>query len=191
MMLLVHSCQANPEYNSTVMKQNNHDSLLNYTLPLKGLIDSLGLKNEKVRLLISKSHYTLTFLANDIPLKTYPVVLGPNTIDDKRMEGDGCTPEGIFGIRNMYPHRSWSKFIWIDYPNEDSWKKHRLSKQKGEIPETATIGGEIGIHGVPDGNDALIEERINWTAGCISLKTNDINEIFDNTSKSTLIEIVK
>lgn len=167
------------------------DSLLNYTLPLKSIIDSLGLKDKKVKLLISKSRYTLTFIANDKPLKTYPVVFGPNPVDDKRMEGDGCTPEGIFGIRNMYPHKSWSKFIWIDYPNEESWKKHRLSKQKGEIPETATIGGEIGIHGVPEENDALIEGRINWTAGCISLKTTDINELFDNISKSTKVEIIK
>jgi murein L,D-transpeptidase YafK len=189
MIFLVHSCHAIPFHDRSAM--NDHDSLLNYNLPLKGLIDSLELKGEAIRLLICKSQYTLTVIVKNKPIKTYPVVLGPNPIDDKRMEGDGCTPEGIFGIRNMYPHRSWTKFIWIDYPNDESREKHRLSKQKGEIPETATIGGEIGIHGVPDGNDALIEERINWTAGCISLKTADINEIYENISKSTIVEIVK
>jgi len=61
----------------------------------------------------------------------------------------------------------------------------------GLIPKKATIGGEIGIHGVPKGYDYLIDEKENWTLGCISLKTNDINELYDAVSYHTKIYIFK
>ena len=127
---------------------------------------------------INKSEYTLSIISGFQTLKTYPVVFGPNPVDDKRMEGDGSTPEGVFTIRSLYPHKKWSKFLWIDYPTADSYKKFDSAKQSGSIPDDAAIGGEIGIHGVPDSNDRLINDKVNWTAGCIALKTADIDEIF-------------
>lgn len=39
---------------------------------------------------------------------------------DKLMQRDKCTPEGIFSIRDKYPHNMWCRFMWIDYPSEDS-----------------------------------------------------------------------
>jgi hypothetical protein len=27
-------------------------------------------------------------------------------------------------IKDMYPHESWSKFLWLDYPTTQSWRKH-------------------------------------------------------------------
>ena len=112
-------------------------------------------------------------------LNSYPVVLGPDPVNDKLMEGDGCTPEGIFGIRDKYPHRKWTRFIWLDYPNEESWKKFNKAKADGKIPQDATIGGEVGIHGVPPGKDCWIDKGENWTLGCISLKNADIVELYD------------
>jgi len=173
------------------MKKQVNNNLLNYDLPLAELLKLKGFDALPIRLWISKSLFTLTLYKNDKPIKTYPVVLGSDPENDKLMEGDGCTPEGIFRIRNKFPHPKWSRFIWIDYPNDQSWEKHQLSKQNGKIPPNATIGGEIGIHGVPDSDDALVDEGINWTAGCISLKTDDVKEIFEYVSPDTIIEIVK
>jgi murein L,D-transpeptidase YafK len=140
---------------------------------------------------IDKSDYTLSLLSDTITLKQYPVVFGGNPVDDKLREGDQCTPEGTFYIISKYPHRNWSRFIWIDYPNDDSWKKHNTAKNEGRIPKEASIGGEIGIHGVPEGGDAAIDLKYNWTLGCISLKNTDIEEFYPLINKSTRIVITK
>ena len=122
-------------------------------------------------------------------IKTYPVVFGFNPFDDKLKQGDGCTPEGEFGIRAKYPHSSWSKFIWIDYPNKASWEKHAKAKKDGTISKKATIGGEVGIHGVPAGYDYIIDEKQNWTLGCISLKNKDIDDLYESIGTKTRILI--
>jgi hypothetical protein len=92
-------------------------------------------------------------------------------------------------VHTKYPHRSWDKFIWINYPTEDSWKKHRQAKRDGIIDQSAKIGGEIGIHGVPAGTDNLIDLRMNWTLGCISLKNNDINDFYPFIKAGTAVII--
>lgn len=139
---------------------------------------------------ISKSTYILELRADTVTLARFPMVLGGNPVDDKRMQGDKSTPEGIFSIRDLYPHKKWSKFIWIDYPTAASWEKHEAAKRKGLIPQTANIGGEIGIHGVPEGYDSAIDAKQNWTLGCISLKTSDINWLYDHVYKGMKVEIV-
>lgn len=152
--------------------------LVNYSFLLSHLLDSLELKKSDLRIVVSKSKYLLIVAKGTLIVKSYPVVFGFNAIDDKLKEGDGATPEGTFKIRAMYPHKSWSKFLWIDYPNEGSWSKHKNAKKQGRIPVNSSIGGEIGIHGVPTGSDYAIDQKQNWTLGCVSLKNKDIDEIY-------------
>ncbi len=169
---------------SLLFSQNDY---LNYEKQISELIANID--KDSVSILIEKSEYKLTMLYCNEKIKSYPVVFGSNPIDDKLRQGDSCTPEGIFKVRALYPHKSWSKFIWIDYPTEDSWKKHNTAKSSGLITENASIGGEIGIHGVPKGYDNMIDEKYNWTLGCISLKNPDINEIYSIIKVGTKIEI--
>jgi murein L,D-transpeptidase YafK len=160
-------------------------------LTLSEILDSLHIDKAGISVLIDKSDYRLYICYQKNILKSYPVVFGKNTQDDKLMQGDNCTPEGSFRIIDKYPHKSWSKFIWINYPNEESWRKHKTAKSAGRIPANAQIGGDIGIHGVPAGMDYLIDLRYNWTLGCISLKNKDIDEIYPFITKTTKIEIRK
>jgi murein L,D-transpeptidase YafK len=159
--------------------------------PLESIIDSLKAGSKTITLVISKSKYELTVWADTLKLKTYPIVFGQNPVDDKLQQGDMCTPEGVFKIKSKYPHASWTKFIWFDYPNAESWRKHNEAKRKGVIPQNAKIGGEVGIHGVPKGCDYVVDNKQNWTWGCVSLKNNDINEIYDVVNKNTVVEIRK
>ena len=169
----------------TAFSQNtsNNQQLLNYDKKISELIESID--KDKVSLLIEKSDYKLTIIYEGVKIKSHPVVFGSNPIDDKLRQGDSCTPEGEFKVRAKYPHHSWSKFLWIDYPTDDSWNKHREAKTQGRIPQNASIGGEIGIHGVPEGMYYLIDSKENWTLGCISLKNKDINEIYSITKIGT------
>lgn len=167
------------------------DQLLNYSIPLNKLIDSLKVQEKDISIFIDKSDYTLAIKNKSELIKEYPIVLGSNPIDDKRMEGDRCTPEGTFHIISKYPHANWKKFIWIDYPNEESRKKFNEAKANGTIPKDAKIGGEVGIHGTPENCDYLVDEGINWTYGCISLKRLDVDEIYPYIKKETDIIINK
>jgi len=154
-------------------------------------VNALGFNHKDLLILIDKSDYKLSVTHNGTIVRQYPIVFGANPIDDKLMEGDKRTPEGVFRVRDHYPHKSWSKFIWIDYPTKDSWVKHNRAKSRGLIPNTAEIGGEIGIHGVPANSDNLIQDGVNWTWGCVALLNKDINDLYTIIQKGTKVEIVK
>ncbi|MCR9171036.1 MAG: L,D-transpeptidase [bacterium] len=161
--------------------------------PTEKLVDIIaqnGIRKSDLKIHIDKSEYYLAVKHKDSVLIKYPCVFGFNAVDDKAMEGDGCTPEGEFGVRSMYAHKSWKYFIWIDYPNAESWRRFKKRKADGDIPSDATIGGEVGIHGVPEGMDSMIEDGTNWTLGCISLKNAHITDLYKSINRSTKIEIV-
>ncbi|HLO61207.1 MAG TPA: L,D-transpeptidase [Bacteroidales bacterium] len=166
-------------------------NVVNHDLSLSRIIDSLKIDKNTISILIDKSDYRLYICSNEKIIKEYPVVFGKKDNQDKLMQGDKCTPEGKFNIISKYPHKEWSKFIWINYPNQDSWRKHNEAKKNGTIPKNAEIGGSVGIHGVPKGMDYLIDLKYNWTLGCISLKNKDVNEIYPYINKNTVIEIRK
>lgn len=163
----------------------------NYDFSAEEILRKEHINKKHTHIHIDKSAYKLSLKYGDQILKEYPVVFGENAIDDKRREGDMCTPEGKFKVRDLYPHKNWSKFIWIDYPTKESQRKFEKSKVNGEIPKDATIGGEVGIHGVPEGKDHLITDQNNWTWGCISLMNNDIEDLYSVCFKGMEIEIVK
>ncbi|MEY4002477.1 MAG: hypothetical protein RIT07_519 [Bacteroidota bacterium] len=159
---------------------------------IKNYIRQKGIKPQSLIVLIDKSEKTLSLMHKNQLLKTYPVALGSISLADKLREGDNLTPEGDFFIQSKYPHKSWKYFLWVNYPTNDSRKKHRQAKKAGLIPQNANIGGQIGIHGVVKGRDFLVSSGIPWTKGCISLKNADISELYEIIgTRSTLIRIQK
>lgn len=159
-------------------------------LPLERALPERNPDLSQISLRIEKSAYRLTVFYRGKSVKTYPVVFGPNPVDDKIREGDHCTPEGEFKLIGHREHKWWSRFLWVGYPTEASRKRFRAAKAAGKLSKSATIGGQIGIHGVPEGHDDWIDKRINWTAGCISLKTADILELYRFTRVGTPVTIV-
>lgn len=178
-------CQA-----QTSLHGDGPGDLFNYKRPLEEAISASEIDKTKVSILIEKSYYRLTVYYDGEAVKSYPVVFGGNPVGDKYREGDRRTPEGLFKVRDLYPHDSWSKFIWLDYPTQESWRKHLQAKREGTINWGDSIGGEIGIHGVPNNSDYLIDKRQNWTLGCIALKNKDVDEIYRVLQQNTLVEIV-
>jgi murein L,D-transpeptidase YafK len=129
-------------------------------------------------LVVDKSDYELKVYDKEGWLTTYPVVFGNKSLKDKTMQGDRCTPEGTFRIINKNPNHKWNKFILFDYPNAESYQKFNERKRRGEIPQNAEIGSAIGIHGTWPGSEAVVDNYVNWTEGCISMKNEDIQELF-------------
>lgn len=158
---------------------------------LQTIVKERKIPKSELIIKIDKSAYTLSVWHKEEQLISYPCVFGFNPVDDKQQEGDGCTPEGEFKIKSMYAHASWKYFIWIDYPNKESRKRFNERKAEGAISSDASIGGEIGIHGVPEGSDAMIANKTNWTLGCISLTREHITDLYKSISSGTKILIEK
>lgn len=144
-----------------------------------------------ISITIDKSDYELSVYDEKGWYATYPVVFGNNSLEDKKMEGDNNTPEGSFKIVSKRVHEKWSRFLAIDYPTKESWDKFKQRKQRGEIPQNASIGGSIGIHGVWPHEDFVIDKYKNWTMGCISMKGSDVLEVYGYTPVGTKVTIRK
>ncbi|RBL93662.1 L,D-transpeptidase family protein [Chitinophaga flava] len=147
---------------------------------------------DKIFLLIDKSDYRM-YLYEDVTLrKIYKVVFGNKDQGDKEVEGDRKTPEGTFHILSKRLDNRWSRFMLLDYPNEDSKRKFQQLQSDGSLSQSATIGGGIGIHGVEYGagiRDNYVDSRENWTMGCVSMKNADVNELYEIIKVGTPVVI--
>jgi murein L,D-transpeptidase YafK len=160
-------------------------------VPLSRIVDSLHIKPAELWLEVDKSDRVFKVMRDSTELKRYVCVLGENPIGDKRMQGDRRTPEGTFTFRSKRRPHKWHVFIRIDYPNAESRRRFQERKRTGEIPENADIGGEVGIHGVPEGKDAWIVSGQDWTWGCIALTNADVDEIYPYIQPMrTIIQII-
>lgn len=139
--------------------------------------------------LIDKSDYELSVYDNEGWLVTYPVVFGNKDLGDKLMEGDRKTPEGTFTLISKRVHEKWSRFLMLNYPTPESYAKFNQRKAQGIIPQSAKIGGAIGIHGVWPHEDYTIDQYQNWTQGCISMKNEDVKELFSMLPVGTKVTI--
>lgn len=161
----------------------------NYGIPITQIIRG-PIYNNNFSIIVQKSSYTLFLKYSGKLIKSYPCVFGGDPINDKRMMGDMCTPEGNFYITDIRDHFIWGHFIEIDYPNMNSWLKHDQAKYYNSIPADADIGGDIGLHGVADGLEYYVEAKNNWTEGCVALKNNDVNELATHLAVGTPVKIV-
>lgn len=153
--------------------------------PLAQVMDSLDLDPAGIRFVVHKHRRSFHVVYGSDTLCTYPCVLGERPEGDKQMQGDRRTPEGEFGFRSKRRHDKWHAFVWVDYPNAESWRRFRERQRNGTIPAGADIGGEIGIHGVPEGMDDWIVQGVDWTWGCIALRNADLDEIYPHIRPGT------
>lgn len=154
------------------------------------LADSRTYKNKVV--IIDKSAYKLFLVQSGEITLAYPIELGFDAVHDKRVEGDGCTPEGVYRTTDKRDvgQTVFHRAFLINYPNDTDRKEFKAAKAAGEIPADATIGGGIMIHGIGSG-EAGNAGGSNWTLGCISLSDEDIDELFPLVSDNTRVVIVR
>ncbi len=133
-------------------------------------------------ILIEKSARRLTAFKNGTAVLSYDMALGFAPKGDKQIEGDGKTPEGEFLINRRNPNSAYRLSLGINYPLADDIA---LAKSKGIDP-----GGDIFIHGQPNGVGSLLTLPGDWTAGCIALSDAEIEELWRVTTIGTKVEIV-
>ncbi len=140
-------------------------------------------------LVVSKSKHTIALWEQDRWVIRWPCTFGSNDLTDKMFQGDRRTPEGTFTIVHKRPHDKWNKFMLIDYPTRADYAKFNERKQKGLIPADAKIGGDIGIHGTWPREDWAVEKLQNWTLGCVSMKNEHLNELYNMVMVGTIVVI--
>ena len=162
------------------------------SLPKRADTDSLlpWASEERTFVVIDKGCGTVSLYQYGRLSKTYPAVFGRNP-GKKIHEGDKRTPLGLYMIITKDNHNRWSRFMRLDYPNENDRIQYLKNIETGRIPKKRDgypgLGGAIGIHG--SDNEAFNRAKINWTLGCISMLNKDVKELYSLVSVGTLIYI--
>ena len=133
---------------------------------------------EVTQIVVNKSERKLYLLHGTTILKDYKIGLGANPVGDKKYEGDGRTPEGLYYISGKNPGSTYHLSLKISYPNDQDREE---AKTMGKEP-----GGDIFIHGREGGNRGKGRD---WTAGCIAVKDGQIEQIYSMVRPGTPIFI--
>lgn len=131
---------------------------------------------------VEKSARRLTLLdAAGRPLRVYTgLQLGPAPAGPKRFAGDGRTPEGRYTIDYGNDASAYWLSLHISYPNAAD---RAYAAARGRSP-----GGAIFIHGQPN---SIQSGRISgdWTAGCLALSNEEIEQLWSLVPDGTEIRI--
>ena len=127
----------------------------------------------------------------------FPIVLGSCPEGTKTREGDGRTPEGRYYVCTRNEKSKYHLSLGLSYPGPDDADGALL---RGEItpgqheailsahaaglrpPWDTPMGGYIMIHGGGLNGD--------WTAGCIALRNEDMEQLFQLCRPKTPVTIV-
>ena len=135
------------------------------------------------RIIVEKSARKLSIFREGNRVKTYRIALGRSPAGAKREEGDMKTPEGIYTVDNRNPHSSFHLALHISYPSDED---NRRAADRG-----VSAGFDIMIHGIQNGRGWIgaFHRWNDWTAGCIALTDEEIEELWRVTPDGTPIEI--
>lgn len=151
---------------------------------VKETIDYSDSTGSEVIIVDKLAHRCQVYIAGEL-LAEYPVELGPRWMGQKLRQGDNATPEGKYFIieKKASAETRYYKALEINYPNEEDNARFLAAQQRGRIPASAHPGGLIEIHG--DGGKGS-----DWTAGCVALQNNHMDEIYSMTTVGTPVTIV-
>lgn len=135
------------------------------------------------RIVVVKSERRLQLYRGDAMLREYRISLGFNPVGTKEVEGDGKTPEGFYVIDRRNQKSQYHLSLHLSYPTAEQKAQARA---KGINP-----GGLIMIHGIRNGLGSIgrLHRLTDWTAGCIAVTNDEIEEIWRVVPDGTPIEV--
>jgi hypothetical protein len=141
--------------------------------------------NKQAAVIIDKFAHTCLVYDHGQLIHEFPAELGKNWLGAKQQYGDSATPEGKYAIRQKKAgaQTRYYKALVLNYPNETDKKNFQSAVKTGRLSSEARIGGFIEIHG--EG-----AKGVDWTQGCIALKNEDMDRLFDMTRVGTPVTIV-
>ena len=149
-------------------------------------------QEEPTLVTVNKSCQTLNIYNYGKLVRTFPIVVGRQP-GRKLHQGDRRTPNGLYRIIDKDPHPRWWRFMLLDYPSEEDYRRYQKNLSTGNIPGHKRggpgLGGAVGIHG--SDREAFNRAKINWTLGCISLLNADLKEFDKMVSLGTFVYITE
>ena len=141
-----------------------------------------GSKIDKI--LVEKSKREMHVFFNGKKLNTYSISLGFRPNGKKQFEGDGKTPEGRYSIVSKNYNNIAHKSFGISYPN--------TADRQFAARHHKSAGGDIMLHGLMNGLGywGKFHRFIDWTAGCIALTNNEMDDLFRHVDVGCEVEIV-
>ena len=155
-------------------------------------------------LLIDTRADRLTVMGARGPLEIFHnIALGTRGAGIKKQRGDDITPLGSFRVGWFNRQSRFSLFIGLNYPNLDyaalalyekridqtTYDAIRRAIESGQRPPQQTpLGGQIGIHGVGDG-DPFVHANTDWTNGCVALTDEQVKRLLNWVKVGTRVEI--
>ena len=135
------------------------------------------------RILVEKSAKRLSIFRHGNQIKRYRIALGRNPVGAKQKEGDMKTPEGIYKIDSRNAQSSFHLALHLSYPSDED---NQRAAARG-----VSAGFDIMVHGIQNGRGWIgaFHRWKNWTAGCIALTDEEIEELWRVTPDGTTIEI--
>lgn len=133
------------------------------------------------QVVVNKGDRRMHLISGNTVVKSYDIGLGNVPVGHKQFEGDGKTPEGVYFIDRVNPNSRYHLSVGVSYPNPND--------RANAANFLRRPGGDIFIHGRgPEGN-ALASKKRDWTAGCIAVTDQEIEEIFAMVPMGTPIII--
>ena len=135
------------------------------------------------RITVEKSARRLSVWNHGAKLKSYRVALGRNPTGAKQEEGDLKTPEGLYWIDWRNPESDYHLSLHVSYPSDQD---NARAAERG-----VNAGFDIMIHGIRNGDGWIgaFHRMHDWTAGCIAVTDEEIEELYRVTPDGTPIEI--
>ena len=152
---------------------------------------------DRPRVVVLKSRRVLHLFDGENLVRSYRIGLGKDPLGAKIKAGDNRTPIGRFRVCTKNPDSQYHRFLGIDYPDvpaarrglrqglitQGEMQSIELAHQQQRMPSwTTALGGGIGLHGQGSGAD--------WTAGCIALENDQIEELYNVLRLGDPIEIL-
>jgi murein L,D-transpeptidase YafK len=135
------------------------------------------------RIVVEKSARKLFIFRDGKHIKSYRIALGRNPVGAKQEEGDMKTPEGTYKIDSRNAQSSFHLALHVSYPSDED---NRRAAVRG-----VSAGSDIMIHGIHNGRGWIgaFHRWKDWTAGCIALTDEEIEELWQVIPDGTMIEI--
>ncbi len=165
--------------------------------PGRAVFPSHALTLARPRVVVIKSKRLLHLFDGDHLVRTYPIDLGFAPVGQKIRKNDGRTPEGSFRVASINRDSPYTRFLGISYPDRRAVERGQatgyLSEGDAEQilaaleadrrPDWNTgLGGGVGIHGHRRGVD--------WTAGCVALFDEHVEELYHVLRVGDPVEIL-
>lgn len=135
------------------------------------------------RVVVYKHERRMVLLSRGKELRSYRVALGGEPIGAKARQGDHRTPEGSYVLDSRNANSHFYKAFHVSYPNStDIAAARKLG---------ISAGGDIMLHGLPKEYAFVGKAQAlhDWTAGCIAVSNEEMDEIWRLVRVGTPIEI--